>query len=161
MSLPDLSSIDAARRIKKASPTTRVIAISTNHNNCNLAEMTRAGIAGYVTKSGKVNDLIEAIRQGSKNKIYVSETTAEWLRLSTSGRFKNGAVLAPTSLTPRETEILMLIAEGNSSRTIATRLHISENTVKTHRNHLMDKLQVRDIAGLTREAFRLKLIQIE
>jgi DNA-binding NarL/FixJ family response regulator len=160
-SLPELSSIDAARRIGLASPTTRVIAISSNPNNFNLAEMTRVGIVGYVPKSGTVNELITAIRQGSKNKIYVSETAAERLRSTISGRFKNGTVPAPVSLTPRETEILILIAEGNSSRTIATRLHISENTVKTHRNHLMDKLSVRDVAGLTREAFRLKLIHIE
>ena len=161
MSLPELNSIDAATRIRRASPATRVIAISSNPNNCNLAEMTRVGIAGYVTKTGTVNELIQAIRQGSENKIYVSETTAEWIRSSTSGRFKNGTVPAPLALTPRETEILMLVAEGNSSRTIAKRLHISENTVKTHRNHLMDKLKVRDVAGLTREAFRLKLIDID
>lgn len=116
---------------------------------------------GYVPKSGTVNELITAIRHGSKNKIYVSETTAERLRSSTSGRFKSGTVPAPISLTPRETEILLLIAEGNSSKSIAEKLHISQNTVKTHRNHLMDKLSVRDVAGLTREAFRLKLIQVD
>jgi len=160
-SLPEFSSIEAATRIRSASPTTRVIAISSNPNNFNLAEMTRVGIMGYVPKSGTVNELIAAIRQGSKNKIYVSETTAERLRSSATGRIKNGSVPAPVSLTPRETEILMLVAEGNSSKLIANRLCISENTVKTHRNHLMDKLGVRDVAGLTREAFRLKLINIE
>jgi len=160
-SLPEFSSIEAATRIRSASPTTRVIAISSNPNSFNLAEMTRVGIMGYVPKSGTVNELIAAIRQGSKNKIYVSETTAERLRSSANGRIKNGSVPAPVSLTPRETEILMLVAEGNSSKLIANRLCISENTVKTHRNHLMDKLGVRDVAGLTREAFRLKLINIE
>jgi len=160
-SLPEFSSIEAAARIRRASPTTRVIAISSNPNNFNLSEMNRVGIVGYVPKSGTVNELIAAIRHGSKNKIYVSETTAELARSSRSGRFKDGTMPAPASLTPRETEILILIAEGNSSRTISERLRISENTVKTHRNHLMDKLGVRDVAGLTREAFRLKLINIE
>lgn len=158
MSLPELNGLDGAKYLRKINPSIRVIAISDNPDEVSMREMMNAGISGYVVKSGRVNDLIKAIRVGSTNKIYLSD---EVRRRHTRRRQKNGDSDVGHALTQREREILRLIGEGNSSKEIASKLNISETTVKTHRNHLMDKLNVRDVAGLTRESIRLKLVQID
>lgn len=158
MSLPELNGLDGAKYIRKINPSIRVIAISDNPDEVSMREMMNAGISGYIIKSGRVKDLIDAIRNGSAQKIYLSD---EVRRRHSLRRHKNGDSDAGHALTQREREILKLIGEGNSSKEIAGKLNISETTVKTHRNHLMDKLSVRDVAGLTRESIRLRLVRVD
>jgi DNA-binding NarL/FixJ family response regulator len=158
MSLPELNGLDGAKYIRKIHPAIRVIAITDNPDEVSMREMISAGISGYVVKSGRVKDLIEAIRKGSARKIYLSEEIRQAHSLR---RQMNGDSEAGHALTKREREILKLIGEGNSSKEIASKLNISETTVKTHRNHLMDKLNVREVAGLTRESIRLRLVRVE
>jgi two-component system response regulator NreC len=158
VSLPELNGLDGAKYIRKINPSTRVIAISNHPDEVSMRELVNAGISGFVVKSGSVKDLIEAIRKGSAGNIYLSD---EVRRRHSFRRQMNGDSDAGHALTRREREILKLIGEGNSSRHIAAMLNISETTVKTHRNHLMDKLNVRDVAGLTRESIRLRLVHVD
>lgn len=163
ISMPELNGIDAARQILKLSPSTRIIALTIYTDEAYVRDMINAGISGYVVKCGAAKDLIEAIRTGSRGKIYFSEEiadTAERIQ-NNNGKYKKGSSLVKRPLTPREREVLQLIGEGYSSLEIASKLYISETTVKSHRNNLMDKLNVRDVAGLTRQAIRLKLVHVE
>jgi DNA-binding NarL/FixJ family response regulator len=163
VSMPELNGIDAARQIRKVSPTTRIIALSVYNDEAYIRDMIDAGISGYVVKSGATKDLIEAVRNGSKGKIFFSEEIADVAGKiqKTAGSRKSASSITEHQLTQREREILQLIGEGHTSVEIASRLCISKTTVKHHRDNLMDKLDVRNVAGLTRQAIRLKILQIE
>jgi DNA-binding NarL/FixJ family response regulator len=163
VSMPELNGVDAARQIREISPATRIIALSMFIDEAYIRDMISAGVSGYIAKSGATKDLVEAIRKGSRGKVYFSSEIAEVAeRLRTPiGRPGCEPLSAERQLSRREREILQLIGEGRSSKEIAGLLNISETTVKTHRNHLMEKLNVRDIAGLTRSAIRLKLVRVE
>jgi DNA-binding NarL/FixJ family response regulator len=163
ISMPELNGIDAARQIRKISPSTRIIALSVYTDESYVRDMVEAGVSGYVVKAGAAKDLVDAIRTGSRGKVYFSEEIADAGHMieMQRGRVKNGTAPAERPLSSREREILQMIGEGFSSREIAEKLDISETTVKTHRNNLMDKLNVRDIAGLTRQAIRMRLVHLE
>ncbi|MCU1288818.1 MAG: LuxR family transcriptional regulator [Acidobacteria bacterium] len=163
ISMSELNGIDAALQIRKISPKTRVIALTIHMDEAYIRDMLNAGISGYVLKCGAAKDLVEAIRYGAKGKVYFSREIADAVNKiqNNNNKNNNGSSTSEVQLTNREREVLQLIAEGCSSAEIAGKLHISETTVKTHRNNLMNKLNVRDVAGLTRHAIRLKLIYIE
>jgi len=161
--MPELNGIDTARQIRKISPSTRIIVLSIYTDEACIRDMVNAGVCGYVVKSGAAQDLVEAIRTGSRGKVYFSEEiadTAEGIQ-NKKGKRKNNSSQTECPLTQREREVLQLIGEGHSSVEIASKLKIRETTVKTHRNNLMDKLKVRSVAGLTRQAIRLKLVYVE
>jgi DNA-binding NarL/FixJ family response regulator len=160
ISMSELNGIDAAQQIRRVSPKTRVIALSIHTEEQYIRDMLGAGASGYVVKSGAAKDLVEAIMHGSKGKVYVSKEISD-----TAAKIQNTATSKGQGrgqeLTQREREILQLIGEGYSSGEIARKLNIGEATIKTHRNNMMDKIGVRDVAGLTRHAIRLKLVYIE
>ncbi len=163
ISMPELNGIDTARQIRKISPSTRIIALSIYTDEVYIRDMINAGVSGYIVKSGAAQDLVKAIRTGSRGKVYFSEEisdTAEGIQ-NNNGKRKNGSSQTECPLTQREREVLQLIGEGYTSVEIASKLKISETTVKTHRNNLMDKLNVRSVAGLTRQAIRFKLVHVE
>jgi len=163
VSMPELNGIDAARQIRKISPSTRLIALSIYNDEAHIRDMINAGVCGYVVKSGAAQDLVEAILTGSRGKVYFSEDIADAVDgiQNSKGKRKNNSSQTECQLTQREREVLQLIGEGYSSVEIASKLKIRETTVKTHRNNLMDKLCVRSVAGLTRQAIRLKLVHVE
>ncbi|MDQ3323178.1 MAG: response regulator transcription factor [Acidobacteriota bacterium] len=164
ITMSELNGIDATRQIRKISPGTRVVALSVHAEETYIRDMIDAGISGYVVKSGAAADLVAAIRSGSRGKVYFSREisdTAQKIQNKDGGYRHKTACSPEKTLTGREREILQLIGEGCSSVQIANKLYISESTVKTHRNNLMDKLDVRDVAGLTRNAIRLKLVYVE
>lgn len=155
--MPELNGIDAIKHIEAVSPLTRVIVISNYTDAAYVRGALAAGAAGYISKGGAVHDLIQAIRNGRRGNVYLSEDVRDAAKPDGRGK----ANVAGQPLSPREREVLQLIAEGCTSKQIAERLGISEATVKTHRNHIMDKLDTRDTAGLTRHAIRLKLVRAE
>ncbi len=163
ISMPELNGIDAARQMNKISPSTRIIALSIYTDEAYIRDMINAGVCGYIAKSGAAQDLVEAIHLGSKGKVYFGEEIADTAEgiLNNKGKRKSNSSQTECSLTQREREVLQLIGEGFSSVEIASKLKIRETTVKTHRNNLMDKLCVRSVAGLTRQAIRLKLVHVE
>jgi two-component system response regulator NreC len=160
VSMPELNGIEAARQLRDISHKTRVIALSAYIDEAYIRDMLDAGVVGYIVKSGAAKDLIQAIRIASRGRVYFSQEIKKIANeVGSEGRATGEYSLRP--LSQREREILQLIAEGKSSKEIGSSLGISENTVKTHRNNIMGKLNVRDVAGLTREAIKLKLVRID
>lgn len=158
VSMPELNGIEAARQLREISPRTRVIALSAYTDEAYIRDMIDAGVVAYIIKSGAAKDLIHAIRTASRGRVYFSPEIKAG-EVAAFGRATGESAVRP--LSQREREILQLIAEGKSSKEIAVILGIGETTVKTHRNNIMGKLNVRDIAGLTRHAVKLKLVRID
>ena len=160
VSMPELNGVEAARRLRDISRRTRVIALSAYIDEAYIRDMIDAGAVAYIVKSGAAKDLIQAIRTASRGRVYLSREIKKIAHeIGSEGRATGEYSMRP--LSQREREILQLVAEGKSSKEIASRLGISETTVKTHRNNIMGKLNVRDVAGLTREAIKLKLVRID
>ena len=159
VSMPELNGVEAARRLRDVSRT-RVIALSAYTDEAYIRDMIDAGVVAYIVKSGAAKDLIQAIRTASRGRLHFShEIMGIADQIGSCGRATGEYSTRP--LSQREREILQLVAEGKSSKEIAASLGIGETTVKTHRNNIMGKLNVRDIAGLTRQAIKLKLVPID
>lgn len=159
VSMPELNGIEAARQLREISPRTRVIALSAYTDEAYIRDMIDAGVVAYIIKSGAAKDLIQAIRTASRGRVYFSQEIMGGAHQVAYGRATGESAVRP--LSQREREILQLVGEGKSSKEIAAILGIGETTVKTHRNNIMSKINVRDIAGLTRQAVKLKLVRIE
>jgi DNA-binding NarL/FixJ family response regulator len=162
VSMPDLNGIEATRRILAADPRTKVIALSMHADKRYVGEMLGAGVSGYLLKHSAMDELQQAIHTVMANKKYISPEIAGvviddyLLHLSTT---EGGA--PPEQLTPREREVLQLIAEGKSTKEIASLLHVSVPTIDTHRQHIMDKLQIFSVADLTKYAIRTGLTSLD
>jgi len=159
VAIPDLNGIEATRRIIGKVPGAKVIAMSMNLEKHSVVEMLKAGTSGYLLKESAHEELVDAIREVVAGNIYMSPTVVglvlgEYVHKQLS---EENAIFS--ILTPREREVLKLIAEGRSTGQIALDMGISTNTVDTHRQHLMDKLNIRGIADLTRYAIREGIIQ--
>ncbi len=160
ISMPELNGIEATRQIVGDIPGVRVIALSMHSEKRYVSEMLSAGASGYLLKHSAVDELGLAIKTVLANKIYVSPDIAgivveDYLHhLASSGGAK-------PELTAREREILQLIAEGKSTKDIAATLHVSIPTVDTHKQHIMEKLDLHSIAELTKYAIRAGLTSLE
>jgi len=160
VSMPELNGIEVARQLRDISRKTRVIALSAYIDEAYIRDMIDAGAVAYIVKNGAAKDLIQAIRTASRGRFYLSQEIKKIAyEIGSEGRATGEYSMRP--LSQREREILQLVAEGKSSKEIASSLGISETTVKTHRNNIMGKLNVRDVAGLTRGAIKLKLVRID
>jgi len=154
LSMPLLNGIDAAREIRKVSHQTKPILVTMQNEGPYVTEAFRAGAKGYVLKTQGTGDLFEAIREVARGSIYVSSSIPE-SALSAPAE----SALSSDPLTPREREILQLIAEGKSSKEAADILGISFHTVESHRTRMMSKLAIHTRAGLVRYAIRQGLVQ--
>ena len=129
-----------------------------------VQQAVRAGAAGYLVKDAAKTELELAIKAVARGEIYLSPAAAHYVvsdyRRRLHGKAEQGAAEPNPGvvLTPREREILQLIAEEQTTKEIAARLHLSEHTVETHRRQLMKRLGVRGVAGLVRSAVRLGLV---
>lgn len=161
LTMPGLSGLDVIARATREAPATRCIALSMHATESYVLEAFRAGAAGYVVKDSAPEELAQAIRVVAGGGRHVSPSIAEGIGEDLLLRVQAGSAPAPRpldQLTARQRQILQLVAEGNSTRSIADRLSISIKTVETHRAQIMDRLGIRDIAGLTRFALRNGLI---
>ncbi len=161
--MPGLSGLDTIPLIAKATAKTQIVALSMHTTENYVLEALRAGAAGYVAKDAAVEDLECALRAVQKGERWLSPSVShylldEYLRLAYR---EPVAEVRLDVLTPRQREILQLIAEGCSTRDIAEQLFISVKTAETHRAQLMKRLRIYDIAGLTRFAIRTGLIDPE
>ncbi|MEV0334947.1 response regulator transcription factor [Nocardia sp. NPDC050717] len=159
IAMPRMTGIQAAREIHRTRPGVRILMLSMYDNEQYFFESLKAGASGYVLKSVADRDLIEACRATMRGEsfLYPGAVTAlvrDYLQL-----VRQGATLPETILTPREEEVLKLIAEGNSARDIAATLVISVKTVDRHRANILQKLGLRDRLDLTRYAIRAGLIE--
>jgi DNA-binding NarL/FixJ family response regulator len=155
--MTDLDIFEVMEEIKNLSPKTRVLVLSGYPEAPYLRRLLNAGVAGYVLRTGSTSDLIDAIHSASLSTPYVTPSLKPLLASD------NNAVDFHTSrtdvLSPRQGEVLRMIANGLSSKEIATRLGIAESTVKTHRKTIMERLEIHDKVGLTRYAIRVGLIR--
>jgi DNA-binding NarL/FixJ family response regulator len=153
ISMPGINGVDVARQLHKEHPKVKVLALSAYLDKRFVQEMLKAGAMGYVTKTAALTDLPRAIRAvaGGQNFLSAEITSAVVGELAPAG----AAVAPPLSaLSPREREVLRLVADGVRTAEIARRLGITEATIEVHRRNVMHKLELRTVAQLTKYAVR-------
>ena len=152
--MPGLDAIEATRRIIVEAPGAKVIALSLTLERRSAVAMLKAGTSGYLLKERAFEELVVAIHEVVAGNTYLSPPVIKMV----IGEYLHKELSEETSLfsilTPREREVLKLVAEGRSTAQIAADIDISPKTVDTHRQHIMDKLNIRGIADLTRYAIR-------
>src|SRR5208337_4206451 len=161
IAMPLLNGLEATRQILTAFPKTKVLILSAHSDPEYVEQVVKAGAIGYLVKQSSGDVLGKAIRELHNGKTFFTPSIAKHLKdeyqKATDGiglRKKNSNVL-----TSREAELLQLIAEGHANKQIASELSISIKTVEKHRQHLMEKLNIHDIAGLTRFAVAAGIIE--
>lgn len=155
--MPGLNGLEAAERLARAVPGCRVLVLSMHATEHHVRQALARGVAGYVIKDAAPESLEQALNAVAAGRRYLSPPLSARL-LTDAGLTQPEGERA---LTGRQREILQLIAEGRSSREIAERLHISVKTVETHRAQLMQRLDIFDVAGLTRYAIRIGLVSVD
>jgi DNA-binding NarL/FixJ family response regulator len=159
VTMPRLTGIQAARRITQLKPGLPTLILSMHDDERYFFEALRAGASGYVLKSVADRDLVEACRATMRGDSFVYAGAVKALVRDYLARVADGEEPPDDPLTARESEVVKLIAEGNSTRDIAELLVISEKTVERHRANILEKLGMRDRVELTRYAIRRGLVQ--
>src|SRR5438874_1897284 len=161
IAMPVLNGLEATRQIVRTVPSTKVVVLSSYSDDDYAQQLTEAGAAGYLVKQTAANDLLKAIREAHKGNAYFSPAIAKRLRDHCRQAFSSGQTIRRRSdyLTTREAEVLQLIAEGRANKQIAAELCISIKTVEKHRQQVMNKLGIHDVAGLTRHAIAKGIIE--
>jgi two-component system response regulator NreC len=158
--LPDMSGIEATRQIKQLAPETAIVALTIHEDEEYFFKMLDAGASGYVPKRAAPEELLKAIRVTAQGEVYLFPSLAKLLvsdYLTQSNQPKNQATL--DGLTPREYEVLTLLADGSSNVEIGEQLSISPKTVSRHRENIMGKLNLHSRAELVKYAIRKGIIQ--
>ena len=156
VSMPRMTGLQAVRELARRKPELRTLILSMYENEQFLFEALKAGASGYVLKSGADRDIVAAARAAMRGETFLYPSALSALVRGYTQR-ENGDVFDP--LTPREQEILKLIAEAHPSKTIASMLSISVKTVERHRANILEKLGMRDRVELTRYAIRRGLVE--
>jgi len=157
ISMPHLNGIDAARKLHKDLPNTKIIFVTMHADQAYVTEAFKAGAAGYLLKRSAGSELVQAIHAVMSGHTYVTPLIAKWLvQSAVTGR--TPSIERSDILTPRQREVLQLVAEGNTVKEIATALDISPKTVEFHKTQLMDQLDLHTTAELTRYALAHRLI---
>jgi len=161
IAMPVLNGLEATRQIRAANPAAKVIVLSAHSDEVYVEKMIEAGVAGFLEKQSSAEILTKAIHEVAKGRSFFSPAIARRLQNNPSKpRDRDGLLKANASrLTSRETEVLQLVAEGSANKQVAAELGISIKTVEKHRQHLMDKLNIHDTAGLTRYAIAAGVIE--
>ena len=162
ISMPGLNGIDATRIICKKHPSIKVIGLSMHKRLNYILHMLQAGAHAYILKESAVDDVIEAIQAVLRDEYYFSQK----LNLSTSDILKNLKKYSQNlaiheKLSPRERQVLQLIAEGKGTKEVARMLHRSVKTVESHRKNIMEKLDIHTVAELTAYAIREGMVQLD
>ena len=154
LSMPLLNGLDVARQLVAQERGSRASLITMHAEDRYVLDALRAGVRGYVLKKQAAADLVRAIREVAEGRVYLSPGVGA----AVADAIRTGGPAPDERLTPREREVLQLVAEGKTTKEIAAILGVSVKTADAHRTHLMQKLDIHDIAGLTRCALRLGLI---
>lgn len=159
MMMPALSGLEAARRTKRVSPSTKVIVLSMHDTESYVVESLQAGVAGYILKKSSSQELVYAIRQALQGNVYLSPSLNEraiqaYLQRSQDSRIED----VFDTLTAREREVFQLAAEGLSNPQIAERLSLSARTVEMHRGNLMKKLGLKSQTELVKYAVKRGMV---
>lgn len=163
IAMPLLNGMEATRQIRKELPAIRVIILSAHSDDAYVEQMVALGAAGFLLKQTSSHDLATAIREVQKGNTFFSPTVSQRLRNREQKSLDREGNLRTRSnrLSSREVEVLQLIAEGKPNKQVAAELGVSFKTVDKHRQHLMGKLNIHDVAGLTRYAIAEGIIENE
>ena len=159
ISMPRKTGLQAARELTHRRPELRVLMLSMHDNEQYLFEAIRAGASGYVLKSAVDRDLVEACRATMRGEPFLYPGAVRALMREYIERARSGEPVGGEMLTPREEEILKLVAEAHTNDEIAEMLYISKKTVERHRANILEKLGMRDRVELTRYAIRRGLVE--
>ncbi len=155
LAMPIVNGLEAAREIQKISPKTKTIFLTMHNENHYILEALRSGAKGFVTKTHAAEDLVQAIRDAVRGKMYLSPEVSR----AVVEAYQAKEALPMDPLTPRERQVLQLVAEGKTTKEAAATLQISVKTAETHRTRIMEKLNIHETAGLVRYAIRRGIIQ--
>jgi len=151
-----MDGLNAAREIARTSPKTQTILLTQHDEDQYVSEALEAGVKGYVLKRQAASDLVHAIQQVSRGKVYLSPGVSRAVMDAYRSKSRTGD---KDPLTPRERQVLQLIAEGKATKEIAQLLGISAKTAESHRTRLMQKLDIHETASLVRYAIRRGMVQ--
>jgi DNA-binding NarL/FixJ family response regulator len=154
VAMPRMTGLQATHEIKKQTPETQVLILSMHDDERYLFEALRAGAAGYVLKRAADQDLLDAVRSAARGEPFLTPAAQQTLIRDFLERGEQSS-----ELTPREQEIVKLIAEAHTNKEIAEILHLSEKTVESHRANVLQKLGMRDRVELVRYAIRHGLVE--
>lgn len=160
VSMPDLNGVEATKRIHDNNPNINIIALSMHSEQKFVTDMLKAGASGYLNKACRFEELLEAINVVISGEIYLDRSIGtkvikDYLSSLSQNEDSNSEIL-----TSREREVLQMVAEGRSSKEVAFKLGIEEHTIVKHRQNIMNKLDIRDIPGLTKYAIREGIISL-
>jgi len=152
--MPNLNGIEATRQMVADNPKLKVMALSTHSDGAIVAKMLKAGASGYMLKDSAFAELMTGIDAMARGNTYLCTKIArvifsDYVNMLTNPKWSGG-----DGLTSREIEVLQLVAEGRTTKEIARILNVSVKTVDSHREHIMDKLGIHNVAGLTKYAVR-------
>ena len=159
LSLPELNGLDAIRQMLEGSPASQILVLTMHHSEEIVHDVLQAGARGYVLKSDADENLIEAVESLRQHKPFLTSTVTEFVLDDFLGKSDSRSGANKGTLTGREREIVQLVAEGNSSREIASALGLSVKTIEAHRFNIMRKLRLRSVTELVRYAIRNHLVQ--
>ncbi|HEV2422872.1 MAG TPA: response regulator transcription factor [Candidatus Acidoferrales bacterium] len=155
VSMAVLNGIDAAKEIQKVSPQTKAVFLTVHDEDPYLLDALRVGAKGYVIKTHAAENLVQAIREASCGRVYLSPEISR----AVVQAYQNKTEVSSEPLSPRERQVLQLIAESKSTKEVAGVLNISVKTAETHRTRIMEKLDIHQTAGLVRYAIRRGLAE--
>ncbi len=161
IAMANLNGLEATKQIKKVLPETKIIMVTMHKNEEYILQSFQAGGSGYILKEGAVEELVNAIRSIYQDKSFLSPTISKTLIDAYLRKMETGKTETPFDLlTDREREVLQLIAEGYTNREVAKALFISVKTVEAHRAHIMQKLNIHDVAKLVKYAIQKGLVDL-
>jgi len=161
VAMPVLNGLEATRQIRHEAPQTKVLILSSYSDDEYVRQLIEEGAIGYLAKQTAANDLLKAIREAVKGNAFFSPSISKRLLDQCREAFVHGGPIKKQAgrLTSREAEVLQLIAQGQANKQIAAELSISIKTVEKHRQQVMNKLNIHDVAGLTRHAIAKGIIE--
>ncbi len=155
LAMPVLNGIDTAREIQRLSTKTKSIILSMHTESRYILESLRGGAKGFVMKTHAADDLVRAIREAARGGTYLSPEVSD----AVIHAYQNKTEVAPDPLSPRERQVLQLVAEGKTTKEVAASLGISVKTAETYRTRIMEKLDIHETATLVRYAVRRGIVQ--
>jgi two-component system response regulator NreC len=161
IAMPDINGIEATRQLKSEMTDIKIVALSMHSDRRFVTEILKAGASAYVLKQSAFKDLEKAIKTVMVNRTFLSADILETVVDDYVSQLTKSEYEAYKQLSDRERQVLQLIAEGNSTKEIAYKLHVSVKTIESHRQNIMTKLGIHNLAGLTKFAVREGLTSLE
>ncbi|WP_169852988.1 response regulator [Anaerohalosphaera lusitana] len=160
ISMPGLNGIEAARKMLAANSDIKIMGLSTHSTRSMVVKMLKAGALGYMLKESAFSELKQAIETMLQGKTYLCSRTSEVVLADYMNMISDPKKIGRDILTPREKEVLQMVAEGLTTKEIAAQLSVSAKTIDSHREHIMEKLKMHNVASLTKYAIKEGLTSV-